>query len=115
MNKILILLLNRFLKLQGINTNTHLNRLKMAISYNPLLIIYMNKDILKKELDKLGVNPNEYSLNGNIESDKIVLYQNYSKWEVFYFDERGGRNCEKVFCNEEDACSYIYELFKSNK
>lgn len=29
-----------------------------------LLIIYMNKDILKKELDKLGVNPNEYSLNG---------------------------------------------------
>lgn len=57
----------------------------------------MNKDILKKELDKLGVNPNEYSLNGNIESDKIVLYQNYSKWEVFYFDERGGRNCEKVF------------------
>lgn len=70
---------------------------------------------IKKELDKLGVNPNEYSLNGNIESDKIVLYQNYSKWEVFYFDERGGRNCEKVFCNEEDACSYIYELFKSNK
>ena len=38
---------------------------------------------IKKELDKLGVNPNEYSLNGNIESDKIVLYQNYSKWEVF--------------------------------
>lgn len=75
----------------------------------------MNKDILKKELDKLGVNPNEYSLNGNIESDKIVLYQNYSKWEVFYFDERGGRNCEKVFCNEEDACSYIYELFKSTR
>lgn len=37
MNKILILLLNRFLKLQGINTNTHLNRLKMAISCNPLL------------------------------------------------------------------------------
>lgn len=70
---------------------------------------------IKKELDKLGVNPNEHSLNGNIESDKIVLYQNYSKWEVFYFDERGGRNCEKVFCNEEDACSYIYELFKSNK
>ena len=49
----------------------------------------MNKDILKKELDKLCVNQNEYSLNGNIESDKIVLYQNYSKWEFFYFDERG--------------------------
>lgn len=34
--QVLILLLNRFLKLQGINTNTHLNRLKMAISCNPL-------------------------------------------------------------------------------
>lgn len=57
----------------------------------------MNKDTLKKELKKLGVSPNEYSLNGDIRSDKIVLYQNYSKWEVFYFDERGGRNHEKVF------------------
>lgn len=75
----------------------------------------MNKDELKKELDKLGINSNEYSLNGDIDSDKIVLYQNYDKWEVFYFDERGGRNDEKVFCHEEDACSYIYELFKSNK
>lgn len=43
MNKILILLLNRFLKLQGINTNTHLNRLKMAISCNPLAKTYQNE------------------------------------------------------------------------
>lgn len=75
----------------------------------------MNKDELKKELDKLGINSNEYSLSGDIDSDKIVLYQNYDKWEVFYFDERGGRNDEKVFSREEEACSYIYELFKSNK
>lgn len=75
----------------------------------------MNRDKLKKELDKLGVDPNEYSLYGSIESDKIVLYQNYFKWEVFYFDERGGRNEEKVFYSEEDACLYIYELFKANK
>lgn len=75
----------------------------------------MNRDKLKKELDKLGVDPNEYSLDGDIESDKIVLYQNYFKWEVFYFDERGGRNEEKVFYSEEDACLYIYELFKANK
>lgn len=75
----------------------------------------MNKDDLKKELDKLGINSNEYSLSGDIDSDKIVLFQNYDKWEVFYFDERGGRNDEKVFYCEEAACSYIYELFKSNK
>lgn len=75
----------------------------------------MNKDELKKELDKQGINSNEYSLNGDIDSDKIVLYQNYDKWEVFYFDERGRRNNEKIFCSEEDACSYIYELFKPNK
>lgn len=72
----------------------------------------MNKDILKKELDKLGVNPNEYSLNGNIESDKIVLYQNYSKWEVFYFDERGGRNCEKVFVMKR-MLVYIFMNYSS--
>lgn len=73
----------------------------------------MDKEALKEELDKLGINPDAYSLDGDIEPDKIVLYQNYDKWEVFYFDERGGRNREKVFYREEEACSYIYGLFKS--
>ena len=56
MNKILILLLNRFLKLQGINTNTHLNRLKMAISCNPLSTIKrtnMYEKFLVKNLNSI--------------------------------------------------------------
>jgi hypothetical protein len=70
---------------------------------------------LKKELNKIGVNPNRYSLNGSLDWDKIILYKNYSKWEVFYLDERGERNDEKIFNSEEDACLFIYKCFLEMK
>jgi len=72
----------------------------------------MNRYELKDELDRLGVHAGFYSLEGNLLPDRIVLYHNYSKWEVFYFDERGNRDNEKVFFSENDACNYIYEYFK---
>lgn len=75
----------------------------------------MNKIELKKLLDFLGINPKEYSLEGELNTDTIVLYQNYRKWEVFYLDERGGRNNEKNFNSENDACLYIYNEFKELK
>ena len=43
----------------------------------------MNRNDLKFELDKLGVNENLYSLYGNLECDRIILYENYHRWEVF--------------------------------
>lgn len=40
----------------------------------------------------MNVMSNEYSLEGSIANwDTIVLFHNYSKWEVFYTDERGNR------------------------
>lgn len=75
----------------------------------------MNKEELKYELDKLNVRPEFYSLEGELLPDRIVLYHNYAKWEVFYFDERGNRDDEKIFFSESDACSYIYGIFKERK
>jgi len=72
----------------------------------------MNRIELKNRLDELKIQSCYYSLKGEILPDRIVLYQNYAKWEVFYFDERGNRDNEKVFCSEDDACNYIYEYFK---
>lgn len=70
---------------------------------------------LRVKLDELNVYPGFYSLEGELLPDRIVLYSNYTKWEVFYFDERGNRENEKVFFSESDACEYIYGYFKKQK
>mgnify|MGYP000536601973 CR=1 FL=1 len=71
----------------------------------------MNKKELKKKLDLLEINENDYSLEGNYIPDSIILINLGSKQEVFYFDEKGNKNNEKIFIDEEKAYNYIYDLF----
>jgi hypothetical protein len=75
----------------------------------------MNKEELKIKLDLLGVKPKQYSLNGELEADSIILFHYYNNWQVFYLDERGGRNNQKDFPSENEACWYIYKLFEDAK
>lgn len=75
----------------------------------------MNKAALTEKLDLLGINKKGYSLDGELNVDTIVMYHNYHKWEVFYLDEKGGRNDERAFATEGEACFYIYDLFKGSK
>ena len=72
----------------------------------------MKREELIKKLSEMGINANRYSLYGELEHDRIVLYQNYSKWEVFYFSERGTREDFHVFASEELACQYIYNILR---
>lgn len=75
----------------------------------------MDREVLKLELDLLSVNPAQYSLNGEFKPDSIILFHKYNVWEVFYLDERGGRNDERSFTSEGEACKYIYRIFKDAK
>jgi hypothetical protein len=75
----------------------------------------MNTAELKIELDLLGVKPRYYSLNGELEPDRVILFYNNIMWEVFYLDERGNRNDQKNFNTENEACLYIYNLFRESK
>jgi hypothetical protein len=70
---------------------------------------------LKEKLYDLEISEKEYSLNGELIFDAINLCKNYSTWEVFYFDEKGNRENEKNFDNEDDACKYVLKLFKDAK
>ena len=70
---------------------------------------------LKNSLSILGISEKEYSLDGSLNPDSIILYHNYSKWEVFYLDERGIKNSEKIFDSESEACLYIYKRFIDSK
>lgn len=75
----------------------------------------MKRAELKRSLDEMGVNPGFYSLDGELLPDRIVLYPNYDIWEVFYFDERGNRDRQRMFASESDACQYIYDFFKKKE
>jgi hypothetical protein len=72
----------------------------------------MNRKELKLKLDEMGIDSNSYSLNGDLLPDRIVLYHSYSKWEVFYFNERGSREGVTFFDSEDAACGSIYEDFR---
>ena len=69
---------------------------------------------LDYKLRLLGVNPSQYSLNGELNPDTIVLSHNLSYWNVFYFDERGCRHNEHYFNSENEACDYIYSIFEES-
>jgi len=75
----------------------------------------MDIEDLKNSLSILHISEKEYSLDGSLNPDSIILYHNYSKWEVFYLDERGLKNSEKNFDSESEACQYIYKLFIDSK
>ena len=53
----------------------------------------MNRLVLKHKLDEMGVNENDYSLYGSLDWNKIILYENYSNWEVFLLNT-GQSPCE---------------------
>ena len=72
----------------------------------------MDKTELKEKLDLLGINEKFYSLSGTLLPDRVILYNSYEKWLVFYLDERGNRNDEQTFYSENEACQYIYNKFK---
>lgn len=71
----------------------------------------MNQLELREKLNLLGVKEYQYSLNGDLAPDRIILFHNHNEWQVFYLDERGTRNNVKIFESEEAACLYIYQLF----
>jgi hypothetical protein len=75
----------------------------------------MDKKELIAKLNILGVDSNLYSLDGELNPDCIILYNSYNDWTVFYLDERGVRNDEKIFHSESKAYEYIYKLFKESK
>lgn len=69
----------------------------------------MNREELKQKLIEAKINPKSYSLYGDLEPDCTILYQNYHRWQIFYMDERGGREMLNVCRSEEDACDFFYE------
>ena len=71
----------------------------------------MNLGELRQRLDEKGIRRGAYSLCGeNIRDEKYCIDDAEDGWHVYY-SERGKRNYERVFNNEQDACDYFLEWF----
>jgi len=75
----------------------------------------MLKTELINRLNELYIRPTAYSLEGDLLWDRIIMFNSYNDWHVFYLDERGNRNEEKIFHSESEACDYIFDFFKKKK
>jgi hypothetical protein len=72
----------------------------------------MTRIELERKLNILNIDSSFYSLDGDLNPDSIILYNSYNAWVVFYLDERGYRNNERVFESQELAYDYICKLFE---
>ncbi len=76
----------------------------------------MDINTLKLELDKLNISPTLYSLDGNLEPDRLNLKRAGLSWLVFHFGERGEMGIQQAFPSESEACKYILQrLIEENK
>ena len=73
----------------------------------------MNTQELKEKLRLIGVGESNYSINGFEKPDTFIFRDKGTIWEVFYLDERGGKNEFKEFYSECDAYEYFFQRFQS--
>ena len=69
----------------------------------------MDRQSLRKLLDREDVDPDAYSLGAASRDDTYVLEQTADRWEV-YFSERGLRIGERHFTTEDEACRHLLDL-----
>jgi hypothetical protein len=76
----------------------------------------MDREELKKVLDKEGVKPVYYSLNGlsgGPYNGAIILEKEGNKWLYYYF-ERGSKHSLQYFNTEDEACRYMLQELTSD-
>jgi hypothetical protein len=70
----------------------------------------MNKVELKSKLEKAGVYPGAYSLDGGFPNERYVLSQEAKGcWDVYY-SERGQESSLRSFDTESAACQFFLDL-----
>lgn len=72
------------------------------------ILLGMNLNELKDKLYWNNVPDRWYSLDEGLKHDACILYKNYSKWEFFYLDEKGGEHDYRVFDNDNDAFEHLW-------
>jgi hypothetical protein len=71
----------------------------------------MDRQSLRAELNRLGIDREAYSLEGGLPVEKYCLEDRRRHWAVYY-SERGLRSGERIFDSEDAACRYLLSLLR---
>ena len=63
---------------------------------------------LKHNIKLNNIPDRLYSLNEGLKPDAYIIFENYSKWEYYYLDERGNQIDKLEFNNSSDAYDYLW-------
>jgi hypothetical protein len=71
----------------------------------------MNREELRSQLERAGVHPGNYSLDGlATESESFSLVADGPAWKILY-KERGEFSELQTGLSESEACQFIYRIF----
>lgn len=73
----------------------------------------MNRDELKKILDKRGIPKMFYSLNGLKDGICLCIVPDSGKWRLID-QERSSKNHIGNFDSESDVCNKFYQIMKND-
>ncbi len=73
----------------------------------------MNTDQLIRELNILGVNRNNYSINEGLKIDAYILSEADGLWKLSYYDEKGNQTDISWYKTSEEAHLGLLEQFKN--
>lgn len=73
----------------------------------------MDRGELLAALNRDGINPHAYSLDGGHSAEKYVLAARPEGWSVYYF-EHGLETGRFDFATEDAACHHLFELLRSD-
>lgn len=71
----------------------------------------MDRCELRKVLDREGINPSAYCLDGGHGSEQYVIDIRVDGW-VVYYSERGLESALCEFATEDEACRYLLEQLR---
>ena len=73
----------------------------------------MNKNELRKALEREGFSHKCYDLEGGLLSERYTLANEANTWSVYY-SERGLQAGKKLFASESEACEYFLNELRSD-
>lgn len=69
---------------------------------------------LKAELDRLGISPSRYSLDGGLPDCQYTIARHGLTWYVYY-SERGNVTWQRLCPTEEEACEVLVQALLQNQ
>ena len=74
----------------------------------------VSRDELAEILDREGINPNSYALDGGHPSERYVLDVGPNGCAVYY-SERGRETGRREFATEDEACRHLLDTLRQDR